>query len=50
MNTHELINYDLNNPTCLLRKKLIVVLDERDDIAHNESVEELMNVQIGDVV
>lgn len=35
MNTHEFINYDLKNPTYLLRKELIGVLDERDDIANN---------------
>jgi hypothetical protein len=41
MNTHEFINYDLKNPTYLLRKELTGVLDERDDIANNEFIEEL---------
>ena len=32
------------------RRKIISMLDERDDVADNKPIEEVDNVQIGDVV
>ena len=53
MNAHEFINYeleyDLNNPY-KHAGEIISMLDERDDVADNEPLEEVENVQIGDVV
>jgi hypothetical protein len=54
MNPHELINYepefDLSNPYIVIEKEIIGMLNERDDAIDNEHVEEVVNMQIGDVV
>ena len=54
MNAHEFIDYelefDLSNPYMPIEEKIIGMLDERDDAIDNEHVEEVDNVQIGDVM
>jgi hypothetical protein len=54
MSAHEFINYELefdpNNPYTPIEEKIIGMLDERDDAADNELIEEANNVQIGNVV
>ena len=53
MNTHEFVNFelnfDLNNPYESTHE-IIGMLDEIGDVVDNEPIEEVDNVQIGDVV
>ena len=53
-NAHEFINYELefvlNNPYTPIEEEITCMLDERDDATDNEPIEEVGNVQIGDVV
>jgi hypothetical protein len=54
MNAHELINYELkfylNNPYIVAEEKIMGMLDERHDATDNDLIEEVYNVQIGDVI
>ena len=54
MDAHEFINYelefDLNNSYLPNEEDIIGMLDEGDDVAENEHIEEVDNVQISDVV
>ena len=54
MNAHEFINYvldfDLNNLYIPIEEEIISMLNERDNATNNEPIEEVDNVQIGDVV
>jgi hypothetical protein len=54
MNAHEFINeeleFDLNNPYIPIEEEIIHTLDKRDDAVDNEPIEEVDNVQIGDMV
>ena len=49
MNAHEFINHELEL-TYLLKRKIIVTRDERDDVSDIDPIEEVENVQIDDVV
>jgi hypothetical protein len=54
MNAHEFIKdeleIELNNPHIPIEEEITSMLDERDDAANNEPIEEVDNVQIGEVV
>ena len=54
MNAHEFINYalefDLNNSYIPIEEEIIGMLDGKDDATDNEPIEEVDNVQVGDVV
>ena len=49
-----MINYELksylNNPYIVTEEKIVGMLDERHDATNNDLIEEVYNVQIGDVV
>jgi hypothetical protein len=42
--------FDLHNPYISIEEESISMPDERDDVVDNEPIEEVDNVQIGDVV
>ena len=55
MNAHEFVNneleFDLNSVYIAIAEEIISMLDERDEaVADNEPIEEVDNVQIGDIV
>jgi hypothetical protein len=54
MNAYEFINYemeiDLNNPYVLFEERVIGMLDERDDAIDNDPIEEVDNMQIGNMM
>ena len=54
MNAHEFIKdeleIELDNPHIPIEEEITSMLDERDDAANNEPIEEVDNVQIGEVV
>ena len=55
MASHEFINhklkFDLNNPYIpTIEKEIMSMLDDKDGVTDNELIEEVDNVQIGDVV
>jgi hypothetical protein len=54
MNAHEFIKYelefDLNNPYIPIEEEIIGMLDKGDDATNNEPIENVDNVQIGDVM
>lgn len=55
LNAHEFIHYELefnylNTPYMLIEEEITNILNERDDAADNQPIEEADNMQIGDVV
>jgi hypothetical protein len=54
LNSDGFIDYklecDLNNPCIPFKAEIIGSLDERHNAVDNEPIEEVVNVQIGDVV
>jgi hypothetical protein len=44
------MEFDLSNPYILKEEEIIRMLDKRDDATDNEPIEEVDNVQNGDVV
>ena len=53
-NAREFINYELelylSNPCIHVEEEITSMLDEKDDATDNKPVEEVDNVQVGDVV
>ena len=54
MNAHDFINYelefDLINHYIPIEEEILDMLDESDDAANNDSIEEASTMQIGDAV
>lgn len=45
-----LLEFDLHDPYIHIEEEIIAMLDKRDDVAHDEPIEEDDKVKIGDVV